>query len=253
MRSASGSGVPGPSDLGLVDGILVDRAFLDDRHQRALELASLDDLEPAGLRSPHMTRNVLAAAALARGFGAEPVHVRDAIRSFRLDRHRTELIAEIDGVRWIDDSKATNPHAAEGSLSAFDPVVWIVGGLFKGADVAPLVERHARRIVAVVAIGVDRDPVREAFARHAPGIPLVEVDTADTGAVMRLAVEAAAAHAAPGVTVLLAPAAASMDQFEDYAARGDRFAEAVRAQRDRTERDREGGADGDDDGSRLDH
>src|SRR5690606_20393239 len=111
----------------------------------------------------------------------------------------------------------------------FDKVVWIVGGLFKGADVAPLVERHRQRIVAVVAIGVDRQPVREAFARHAPHIPLVEVDTADTVSVMRLAVEAAAEHAAPGVTVLLAPAAASMDQFKDYAERGDRFAAAVRA------------------------
>ncbi|MCH1883473.1 UDP-N-acetylmuramoyl-L-alanine--D-glutamate ligase [Agrococcus sp. ARC_14] len=233
-------GIPGPSDLGMVEDVLVDRAFLDARHAQALELASLADLEPAGLRSPHMTRNVLAAAALARAFGAEPADVRDAIRSFRLDRHRTELVAELEGVRFVDDSKATNPHAAEGSLSAFDRVVWIVGGLFKGADVAPLVERHAQRIVAAVAIGVERAPVREAFARHAPGIPLVEVDTADTGAVMRLAVEAAVEHAAPGVTVLLAPAAASMDQFKDYAERGDRFAEAVR----------ERGAHGDDDGSR---
>ncbi|WP_405217424.1 UDP-N-acetylmuramoyl-L-alanine--D-glutamate ligase [Agrococcus sp. Ld7] len=232
-------GVPGPSDLGMVEDVLVDRAFLDERHTRALELASLVDLEPAGLRSPHMTRNVLAAAALARGFGAEPVHVRDAIRSFSLDRHRTELVAEQGGVRFVDDSKATNPHAAEGSLSAFDRVVWIVGGLFKGADLAPLVERHASRVVACVAIGVDRAPVREAFARHAPGIPLVEVDTADTDAVMRLAVEAAASHAAPGVTVLLAPAAASMDQFSNYAERGDRFAEAVR----------ERGAHGHDDGT----
>ncbi|UOW00217.1 UDP-N-acetylmuramoyl-L-alanine--D-glutamate ligase [Agrococcus sp. SCSIO52902] len=232
-----GLGVPGRSDLGIVDGVLVDRAFLDDRHRQALELGTLDDLVPGGLRSPHMARNVLAAAALARAFGAEPAHVRDAIRSFRLDRHRTELVAEVDGVRWVDDSKATNPHAAEGSLSAFDRVVWIVGGLFKGADVAPLVERHAGRIVAAVAIGVERAPVREAFARHAPGIPLVEVSTADTGAVMRLAVEEAAAHAAPGVTVLLAPAAASMDQFDDYADRGDRFAEAVRGR----------GAHGDDD------
>ncbi|SFS17619.1 UDP-N-acetylmuramoylalanine--D-glutamate ligase [Agrococcus baldri] len=240
-------GVPGRSDFGLVEDVLVDRAFLDARHSQALELATLADLEPAGLRSPHMTRNVLAAAALARAHGASPAQVRDAIRSFTLDRHRTELVAELGGVRFVDDSKATNPHAAEGSLSAFDKVVWIVGGLFKGADVAPLVERHRQRIVAVVAIGVDRQPVREAFARHAPGIPLVEVDTADTVSVMRLAVEAAAEHAAPGVTVLLAPAAASMDQFKDYAERGDRFAEAVRARRDR-----EGGAHGDD-GSSLQH
>ncbi|MCR8671126.1 UDP-N-acetylmuramoyl-L-alanine--D-glutamate ligase [Agrococcus sp. HG114] len=233
-------GVPGPSELGLVEGVLVDRAFLEERRTSALELAHLDDLAPAGLRSPHMTRNVLAAAALARAFGAEPAHVLAAVRSFRLDRHRTELVAELGGVRFVDDSKATNPHAAEGSLSAFDRVVWIVGGLFKGADVAPLVERHAGRLVAVVAIGADRAPVLEAFARHAPGIPLVEVDTADTGSVMRLAVEAAASHAVPGVTVLLAPAAASMDQFKDYAERGDRFADAVR----------ERGARGDHDGSR---
>ena len=234
-------GVPGPSDVGIVDGVLVDRAFLDDRRSRALELAHIDDLEPGGLRSPHMARNVLAAAALARACGADPARVRDAIRSFRLDRHRTELIADLGGVRFVDDSKATNPHAAEGSLSAFERVVWIVGGLFKGAAVAPLVERHASRVIAAVAIGVDRAPVREAFARHAPDVPLVEVDTADTGAVMRLAVEAAAAHAVPGVTVLLAPAAASMDQFKDYAERGDRFAAAVR----------ERGARGDGDGSRL--
>lgn len=233
-------GVPGPSDLGIVDGVLVDRAFLDERRSSALELAHLDDLEPAGLRSPHMARNVLAAAALARAVGADPAHVREAIRSFRLDRHRTELVAIVDGVRFVDDSKATNPHAAEGSLSAFDPVVWIVGGLFKGADVAPLVAKHARRVAAAVVIGVDRAPVVEAFARHAPGIPVVEVDTPDTGSVMRIAVEAAASHAEPGATVLLAPAAASMDQFVDYAERGDRFADAVR----------ERGARGDHDGSR---
>ena len=139
-------GIPGPSDVGLVEDVLVDRAFFDERHRQALELASLADLEPAGLRSPHMTRNVLAAAALARAFGADPAQVRDAIRSFRLDRHRTELVAEIAGVRFVDDSKATNPHAAEGSLSAFDRVVWIVGGLFKGADVAPRgAHRRGRR------------------------------------------------------------------------------------------------------------
>ncbi|WP_425846760.1 UDP-N-acetylmuramoyl-L-alanine--D-glutamate ligase [Agrococcus sp. TSP3-2-1] len=233
-------GVPGPSDLGIVDGVLVDRAFLEEHRSSALELAHLDDLEPAGLRSPHMARNVLAAAALARAFGADPAHVRGAIRSFRLDRHRTELVAIVDGVRFVDDSKATNPHAAEGSLSAFDRVVWIVGGLFKGADVAPLVAKHARRVAAAVVIGVDRAPVVEAFARHAPGIPVVEVDTTETGSVMRLAVEAAASLAEPGATVLLAPAAASMDQFDDYAERGDRFADAVR----------ERGARGDHDGSR---
>lgn len=235
-----GLGMPGLSELGIVEGILADRAFLDDRRSQALELATLDDLGVAGLASPHMAQNVLAAAALARAVGVEPTAIRAAIRSFRLDRHRTELVAEVDGVRFVDDSKATNPHAAEGSLTAFDPVVWIVGGLLKGVDVGPLVERHVRRLRAAVVIGVDREPVVAAFARHAPGIPVVEVDEADTGQIMRSAVTAALAHATSGDTVLLAPAAASMDQFRDYADRGARFQEAVR----------ERGSHGDDDGGR---
>lgn len=235
-----GLGMPGLSELGIVEGILADRAFLDDRRSQALELATLDDLGVAGLASPHMAQNVLAAAALARAVGVEPTAIRAAIRSFRLDRHRTELVADVDGVRFVDDSKATNPHAAEGSLTAFDPVVWIVGGLLKGVDVGPLVERHVRRLRAAVVIGVDREPVVAAFARHAPGIPVVEVDEADTGQIMRSAVTAALAYATSGDTVLLAPAAASMDQFRDYADRGARFQEAVR----------ERGSHGDDGGGR---
>jgi UDP-N-acetylmuramoylalanine--D-glutamate ligase len=226
-----GLGMPGPSELGIVEGILADRAFLDERRSQALELATLDDLEVAGLASPHMAQNVLAAAALARAVGVEPTAIRDAIRTFRLDAHRTQLVAEVGGIRFVDDSKATNPHAANGSLTAFDPVVWIVGGLLKGVDVGPLVERHAGRLRAAVVIGVDRAPVVAAFARHAPGIPVVEVDEPDTGDVMRMAVAAALAHASGGDTVLLAPAAASMDQFRDYADRGRRFQEAVRDQR----------------------
>ncbi|GAA2174978.1 UDP-N-acetylmuramoyl-L-alanine--D-glutamate ligase [Agrococcus versicolor] len=226
-----GLGMPGLSELGIVEGILADRAFLDERRSQALEIATLEDLEVAGLASPHMAQNVLAAAALARAVGVEPGAIRDAIRSFRLDAHRTQLVGEVDGVRFVDDSKATNPHAANGSLAAFEPVVWIVGGLLKGVDVAPLVERHAGRLRAAVVIGVDRAPVVAAFARHAPGIPVVEVDEPDTGDVMRMAVTAALAHAIGGDTVLLAPAAASMDQFQDYADRGRRFQEAVRDQR----------------------
>ena len=220
-------GMPGPSDLGLVEGILVDRAFLDDRHHAALELATLDDLRAAGLATPHGTANTLAAAALARAAGVAPAAIRDAVRGFAVDRHRTELVLEADGVRWIDDSKATNAHAANAALTAFGSVVWIAGGLLKGVDPNPLVQRHAARLRGVVLVGVDRVALREAFARHAPGVPVVEVDDTETE-VMLAAVRAAASFAQPGDVVLLAPAAASMDQFIDYADRGRRFADAVR-------------------------
>jgi UDP-N-acetylmuramoylalanine--D-glutamate ligase len=220
-------GVPGPSDVGLVDDILVDRAFLDERHNSALELATLGDLRASGLGTPHGIANTLAAAALARAARVAPAAIRDAIRSFALDRHRTEVVLVHDGITYVDDSKATNAHAANAALAAFDSVVWIAGGLLKGVDPAPLVKRHAARLRGAVLVGIDRAALREAFERHAPGVPVVEVAESETE-VMPVAVRAAAALARRGDVVLLAPAAASMDQFIDYADRGRRFAEAVR-------------------------
>lgn len=222
-----GLGMPGPSDLGVVEDILVDRAFLDERHNSALELCTLDDLRAAGLATPHGIANTLAAAALARAAGVSPAAVRDAVRGFALDHHRTELVLESGGVRYVDDSKATNAHAANAALAAFESVVWIAGGLLKGVDPAPLVLRHAARLRGAVLVGVDRDALREAFQRHAPGVPVVEVAETETE-VMLAAVRAAATLAETGDVVLLAPAAASMDQFTDYADRGRRFADAVR-------------------------
>jgi UDP-N-acetylmuramoylalanine--D-glutamate ligase len=218
--------MPGPSDLGRVEDILVDRAFLEDRRTSALELATLDDLRDSGLATPHGIANTLAAAALARAADVTPEAIRAGIRSFAVDKHRTELVAEHAGVRYVDDSKATNAHAANAALAAFDSVVWIAGGLLKGVDPAPLVTRHAPRLRGAVLVGVDRSTLREAFARHAPGVPVLEVDESETE-VMRAAVRAAASLAREGDVVLLAPAAASMDQFIDYADRGRRFAEAV--------------------------
>jgi UDP-N-acetylmuramoylalanine--D-glutamate ligase len=223
-----GLGVPGPSDFGLVEGILVDRAFLDERRSSALELATMDDLREAGLDSPHMTANVLAAAALARAAGVAPGDIRDAVRGFRVGAHRNQRVAEGDGIVWVDDSKATNAHAAQASLAAYPSVVWIAGGLLKGIDPEPLVERHAGRLRGVVLIGEDRSALRAAFARHAPAVTVVEVDATDTEGVMPSAVRAAASLAQAGDAVLLAPAAASFDQFDDYADRGERFARAVR-------------------------
>ncbi|MCD5347357.1 UDP-N-acetylmuramoyl-L-alanine--D-glutamate ligase [Agromyces sp. S2-1-8] len=224
-----GLDVPGPSDFGVVDGILCDRAFLDDRRTAALELTTLDELEPRGLAAPHVVANILAASALARSHGVPVGVIHDALAEFRLDAHRIETVAVAGGIRWIDDSKATNPHAAEASLKAFGRVVWIVGGLLKGVDADSLVAAHVGRLRAAVVIGRDRAELVDAFRRHAPQLPLFEVVADDTEQVMPDAVALAAAVAEDGDTVLLAPAAASMDQFADYGDRGRRFHEAVRA------------------------
>ncbi|WP_251071966.1 UDP-N-acetylmuramoyl-L-alanine--D-glutamate ligase [Streptomyces sp. ISL-43] len=217
-------GAPGPSMLGVVDGILVDRAFVENRQKNAQELAAVADVNPP---APHNIANALAAAALARAFGVKPSAIRDGLRAFRPDAHRVSHVAEVDGVTYIDDSKATNTHAAEASLAAFEPVVWIAGGLAKGATFDELVQKSAKRMRGVVLIGADRALIAEALARHAPQVPVVDLGQTDTGA-MLAAVREAARLAETGDTVLLAPACASMDMFANYNERGDAFADAVR-------------------------
>ncbi|MFE9855960.1 UDP-N-acetylmuramoyl-L-alanine--D-glutamate ligase [Streptomyces sp. NPDC005780] len=218
-------GTPGPSQLGVVDGILVDRAFVTNRQKQAQELAEVADVNPP---APHNIANALAAAALARAFGVEPAAVRDGLRAFRPDPHRIEHVADVAGVAYIDDSKATNTHAAEASLAAYDPIVWIAGGLAKGATFDELVTGCAGRLRGVVLMGADRALIREALARHAPEVPVTDLDRTDTGA-MSEAVREAARLARPGDTVLMAPACASMDMFVNYNKRGEAFADAVRA------------------------
>ncbi|MFH8555248.1 UDP-N-acetylmuramoyl-L-alanine--D-glutamate ligase [Streptomyces celluloflavus] len=217
-------GTPGPSQLGVVEGILVDRAFVANRQQQAQELAEVADITPA---APHNIANALAAAALARAFGVRPTAVRDGLRAFHPDAHRIQHIADIGGVAYVDDSKATNTHAAEASLAAYEHIVWIAGGLAKGATFDELVRKSAARLRGVVLIGADRALIREALARHAPDVPVADLDRTDTGA-MPEAVREAARLAEPGDTVLLAPACASMDMFVNYTKRGDAFADAVR-------------------------
>ncbi|MFD6181150.1 UDP-N-acetylmuramoyl-L-alanine--D-glutamate ligase [Streptomyces goshikiensis] len=217
-------GAPGPSMLGVVDGILVDRAFVENRQKNAQELAEVKDVNPP---APHNIANALAAAALARAFGVEPRAVRDGLRNFRPDAHRVAHVDEVDQVVYVDDSKATNTHAAEASLAAFESVVWIAGGLAKGATFDELVRKSAKGLRGVVLIGADRALIAEALARHAPEVPVVDLERTDTGA-MLAAVREAARLAEPGDTVLLAPACASMDMFANYNMRGDAFADAVR-------------------------
>ncbi|OMC25835.1 UDP-N-acetylmuramoyl-L-alanine--D-glutamate ligase [Mycobacterium colombiense] len=239
-------GEPAAGELGVRDGHLVDRAFADD-----LALLPVESIPVPG---PVGVLDALAAAALARCVDVPAEAGAAAIASFRVGRHRAEVVAVADGITYVDDSKATNPHAAEASVLAYPHVVWIAGGLLKGASVDAEVARMASRLVGAVLIGRDRQEVAEALSRHAPDVPVLHVVTGEdagmdatavvfgadvtevkqTGdnlgaAVMNAAVAAARTVARPGDTVLLAPAGASFDQFAGYADRGDAFAAAVRA------------------------
>jgi UDP-N-acetylmuramoylalanine--D-glutamate ligase len=219
-------GIPDIGMVGVVDDILADRAFVEERQHSAAELCTIADLaSPA----PHFVANALAAAALARSHGVAPVAVRDALRAFRPGGHRITEVAVVDGVTYVDDSKATNPHAAAASLQGYPSVVWIAGGLAKGARFDDLVASVGDRLRGVVLLGRDRAVVAEALRRHAPDVPVIDVDGTETGGpdAMDRAVRAAAGLASPGDTVLLAPGCASMDMFANYGARGDAFAEAV--------------------------
>lgn len=219
-------GAPARSMVGFVEEFLVDRAFIENRADTAQEIATLEDISNLGIISRHLLANVAAATALARSVGVEPAAIRDAIRSFKIAPHRIELVAQNAGISFVDDSKATNAHAADASLSSFDSVVWIVGGLLKGVDPAPLIKKHANRLKAAVVIGSDTQELDKLFTELCPDL---KVSVISGAGVMEQAVRAAADYAAEGDTVLLAPAAASMDQFKDYADRGRQFQEAVRS------------------------
>jgi UDP-N-acetylmuramoylalanine--D-glutamate ligase len=245
-------GGPGPGELGVSGGFLIDRAFGDGTLGAGVRLAPVSSLRADGAGRhgaapvPHTVANALAAAALARAYGAPAEAIAAGLAAFRPQPHRISLVGTVGGVDFVDDSKASNPHAAAAGLAAFGSVVWIAGGLFKGAggDLDELVARAAPRLRAVVLLGADRGQIITALARHAPDVPVAEVDGTDTG-VMDHVVRRAAEFARPGDTVLLAPAAQSFDMFRDYPARGAAFAAAVR----RLAAEREAGGSPDDRGS----
>jgi UDP-N-acetylmuramoylalanine--D-glutamate ligase len=243
-------GEPAAGELGVRDGWLIDRAFGTNTGGE-LALLPVDSIPVPG---PVGVLDALAAAALARSVDVPADAIANAIASFQVGRHRSEVVAVAEGITYVDDSKATNPHAAEASVLAYPRVVWVAGGLLKGASVDAEVARIASRLVGAVLIGRDRQLVAEALSRHAPDVPVVQVVTGEdagmdatavafgtdvtevkhsggdlSAAVMSAAVAAARDLAKPGDTVLLAPAGASFDQFTGYVHRGDAFAAAVRA------------------------
>ena len=222
---------PAPGEIGVVEELLIDRAFVADP-QEASMICELIDIVPT---VPHNVSNALAAAGLALALDVPHTAIQKALQSFRPGRHRIETVHEADGVTWVDDSKATNPHAAAASLMSHLSVVWIAGGLAKGADMEALVERCASRMKAAILIGADRDLIEAALIKHAPNVPRILINPptqyirgGESNSLMELIVQTASEHASSGDAVLLAPACASMDQFISYADRGDRFAAAVR-------------------------
>ncbi|HEX6947226.1 MAG TPA: UDP-N-acetylmuramoyl-L-alanine--D-glutamate ligase [Acidimicrobiia bacterium] len=159
--------------------------------------------------------NIGCSAALARRAGATTSSIREAAAAFTPPPHRRQRVGEWGGVLWVDDSKATNVHSALASIRSFDSVILIAGGLAKGMDISPLATEPAVKM----AIGI---------GEAGPQVVEAAGDRGRLAGTMEVAVEMAAMAAEPGDTVLLAPGCASFDQFEGYAARGERFTQLAR-------------------------
>ncbi len=222
---------PAPGEIGVVEDLLVDRAFVSDPQEAAM-LAEVIDVKPT---VPHNVANALAAAGLVRALGVIPEAVRSALQNFSLGRHRIEEVANANGVSWVNDSKATNPHATAASLNSALSSIWIAGGLAKGPEMQELITKCKSRIKVAILIGADRELIARELRSQAPEIEIVYIDAPSTyqrggtdNSLMEAVVKAAAERANPGDRVLLAPACASMGQFISYSDRGDRFAAAVK-------------------------
>jgi UDP-N-acetylmuramoylalanine--D-glutamate ligase len=200
------------------DGFVVDGEWIVKRTgTRSEQLAPLSAVELTGR---HMLNNVLAAAGAASLAGASPRAMADGLRGFHGLPHVMEPAGEVRGVRFVNDSKATNVDAAQRSIESFPRgVVAIIGGRFKGGDFRKLRDPLAVHGKAVVAIGEAASLVRDALTGV---VPVIEASS------MREAVERGYGAAAPDGVVLLAPACSSFDWFRDYAERGDAFKKEVR-------------------------
>ncbi len=217
--------IPGRSMVGVVDDLIVDRAFIVERGTNAQELANTNDVQPF---ARHNLSNALAATALARAFGVPGAAVRDGLRNFVPAKHRISLVLEKEGIKYIDDSKATNAHAASQSLLSYESVIWIGGGDAKGQDLAEFVKQTSSRIKAAIVMGQDRRMIIDSLKGMNSVLPITEIIETNPEEAMRIAVEAAVSYASNGDVVLLAPGCASWDMFKDYGHRGDSFSEWVK-------------------------
>jgi UDP-N-acetylmuramoylalanine--D-glutamate ligase len=199
-------GEPGPDGAGYVDGRLV----------AGWSGADLGAIEPD---TPAMRSDATASATAAHTFGASDAAIAEALAAFVPEHHRGETVAIVDGVRFVDNSKATNPHATLAAVGEETGVVLIAGGDAKGVDLTPLATL-ASRLAAVVALGTSAAEVMELFRERVPTRIASSIEEA-----VAIAFEVATS----GSTVMLAPACASWDMFRDYAERGDRFAAAARS------------------------
>lgn len=222
---------PGPGEVGVVEELMVDRAFVPDVNEAGM-FAEIHEIIPT---VPHNISNALAAATLASTVGVSREHIREALKTFTPGKHRIQLVAELKGVKWIDDSKATNPHAAAASILSNFSVIWIAGGLAKGASMQPLIDRTWSRLKAAILIGEDRHLIADALALSAPELPVYLIDApseyvrgGENNALMDAVVSKADEISDEGDVVLLAPACASMDQFISYGDRGDRFQRSIK-------------------------
>jgi UDP-N-acetylmuramoylalanine--D-glutamate ligase len=196
---------PPEGGVGFRDGRLV---------WKGVEVVAAEDVPLGGFAG---LEDAAAAAGAALEFGVDRQAVERAIKGFRPLAHRLELVAEVGGIRFVDDSKATNPHATLSALRGLSDVVLIAGGRSKGIDLAPL-RSAAPALRAVLAIGEAAPEVARVFE----GVVSVEIAHS-----MEDAVKRAIDHSKPGVSVLLSPGCASLDMYESYAARGEAFARAV--------------------------
>ena len=217
-------GSPASGEIGLVEDLIVDRALVDDPRNAdvLVEVAVLPS------SASHNVSNAMAAAALTKAIGIGADAITKGLATFVLDQHRLQVIGESMGVTWVDDSKATNPHAAMAAIFSFPSVIWIAGGLAKGASMDELVRATASRVRAAILVGRDAPLIRAALEELNPSVKIVEVGATQGREVMREAVTFAKNLASRGDTVLLAPACASMDQFTSYKERGDLFQGAVK-------------------------
>jgi UDP-N-acetylmuramoylalanine--D-glutamate ligase len=165
---------------------------------------------------------------LALAIGIPHPQVKAGIAKFELDKHRLQTVLSQDGITWVNDSKATNPHAATAALLSHLSNIWIAGGLAKGAKMDELVRRTASRIKAAIIIGKDGEEIATSLEKFAPNVKIYRIGKSESpDDLMNQVVTCAKEIAVTGDTVLLAPACASMDQFTSYAHRGDLFSQSV--------------------------